>query len=298
MRPLALLLLAATVSACSTPFEVELPEEEPRLVIESLFAADSVLTLDVARSEPVQRPSPGGLPSVTNATVLVYEDGVFVGEAPYVETRAHYVSEVRPRAGRTYRVRVEAPGFPPAEAEETVPTPRPFAVAVERGSERTGFEDRIDDVAVRFEDPAGPDYYALYGLSERRFPERPDATQYFPLAFRSADPALADGDLEALLGETDSPFYLRAFFSDRPFDGAWVAIEIRVRRLKDEPESRTETLDRLRLATVSETYYRYQRALTRGQGNPFGEPVRIPSNVEGGYGIFAAFAASEQVLPD
>lgn len=298
MRRLSLLaLLAAVASACSTPFEVELPEE-PRLVIESLFAADSLLTLDIGLSEPLQRPAPGGVNDVTDATVLLYEDGAFVDEAVYVQNRLRYVSDVVPRAGRTYRVRVEAPGFPPAEAEETVPLPRPFTVEVERGPARSRFDDRIDDVTVRFEDPAGPDYYALYGLVERRLPERPDATQFFPLSFRSADPALADGDLEALLGETDNPFYVQAFFSDRPFEGSAVEVLLRVRRLGEESSGQVETIDRLRLATLSETYYRYQRALAQGQANPFGEPVRIPSNVEGGYGIFAAFAASERVLPD
>ena len=298
MRRLPLVLLAAVFGACSTPFEVELPDEEPRLVIESLFAADSLLTLDVTRSEPVQRPSPGGYNPVTNATVLLYEDGVFVGEAPYVGNRNRYVSNVRPRPGRTYRVRVEAPDFEPVTAEETVPVPRPFTIEVERGPEPTGGRPRLDPVTVRFTDPAGPDYYALYGLTERRFPGRDTPGQLFPFAFRSADPVLADGDLEALVGESDDPRYLQAFFSDRPFDGSPIAIRIRAQRLEDEPGDQTETTDRLRLATLSETYYRYQRALAQDQSNPFGEPVRVPSNVEGGYGIFAAFAASEQVLPE
>ena len=291
-----LLLLAAAAAGCSTPFEVELPPEDPLVVIKSLFAADSLITVDLSRSEPLLRPAPGGFGDITDATVTLFEDGVEAGQAVYVRDRLRYVSDVRARAGRTYRVRVEAPGLPPAEAEDTVPLPRPFAAEVARGPEPTGGRDRLDDVTVRFRDPAGPDYYALYGLVERRLPDRPQPFQVFPLTFRSADPALADGNLEALVSDVDEPFYLRAFFSDRPFDGGPVEILLRVRRREDGPEFAVENIDRLRLAVLSPTYYRYQRARAQG-GTPFDDVVRVPSNVEGGYGVFAAFAASEQVLP-
>lgn len=292
------LILAVAAAGCSTPFEVELPPEEPRLVIESLFAADSLITLDLSRSEPLLQPAPSSFNSVTDATVRIFENGVEAGQAIYVRNRLRYMSPVRARAGRTYRVRVEAPGLAPAEAEDTVPLPRPFTATatVARGPELTGGRDRLDDVTVRFRDPSGPDYYALYGLVERRFPDPRQPSQIFPLLFRSADPALADGNLESLVSETGDPFYLRAFFSDRPFDGRAVEVQLRVFRLEDEPQFETENIDRLRLAVLSPTYYRYQRARSQG-GTPFDDVVRVPSNVEGGYGIFAAFAASEQVLP-
>lgn len=291
-----LLFLSVLLAGCSTPFEVEIPSEDPRLVVTSLFAADSAFTLNVRESEPLLQDAPPGVGNVTTATVTIFEDGVEVGRAPYVQSRLRYVSDIRPRAGRTYRVRVEAPGFETAEAEDTVPLPRPFAATVTRGPEPTGGRDRLDDVTLRFADPAGPDYYAVYGLAERRFPNRPDATQFFPLLFQSADPVLADGDLEALISESDPPFYLRAFFSDRPFDGAEVAVQIQARRDRNGTDGGVEVTDRLRLATLSETYYRYQRARAQG-GTPFDDAVRVPSNVRGGYGIVAAFNATEHVLP-
>jgi hypothetical protein len=46
----------------------------------------------------------------------------------------------------------------------------------------------------------------------------------------------------------------------------------------------------LRLDRVSETYYRYIRArreVNQAEGNPFAEPVFMPTNVRGGFGIFA-----------
>ena len=296
----ALLAGALALAACSTPFEVELPDEPPRLVVRSLFQADSLLTLDLGQSAAVL--APGGTPfeTVRGATVTIFQDGAPVGQATFDEFRNRYVSDIRVRAGRTYGVRVEAPGFETAEAEDTVPLPRPFEVDVERGPDLGRDRDRIDAVTVRFSDPEGPDYYALYGLSEQRFPAFPDATpRTGPLTFRSADPVLADGALYGLIGDVGDPFYLRAFFSDRALPASTAAIRVSVGRYEDESGS-AEVTDRLRLAVVSKTYYRYQRAIA--EANPtdldlFDSPTRVPSNVEGGYGIFAGFAATERVLP-
>lgn len=292
-------LAAAVLGACSTPFEVELPDEPPRLVITSLFEADSLLELDVSQSVGVLDPEGPPLENVAGATVTIFEDGVPVGGAVRDEFGFKYVSDVRPRAGRTYRVRVEAPGFETAEAEDTVPLPRPFEVDVERGPR--GEFDRIDAVTVQFSDPEGPDYYALYGLAERRFAGRPDATQVFPLLFESEDPVLADGFLERLIENPEGrSFFQGAFFSDRALPDRPVSVRLDVRRDTQTFEGVVQ-VDRLRLAVVSETYYRYQRATVRDgviASDLFGQPARVPSNVDGGYGIFAGFAATEVVLPE
>ena len=294
MRLLLLAALAALVG-CDSTFTVDLPDQEPRLVVESLFGADSLLTLRVRQSAPADQSPPSGV--VTSATVEVFEDGVRVGTAPYVPARSRYVSAVRPRAGRTYRVRITAPGFGPVEAQDTVPVPVPLdVVSVERGPEPPDdSRQREDAVTVRFQDPPGQDSYALYGIVERAFPGRPDRTQFFPLGFRSADPALADGSFSGLFGEASAPFYTRAVFRSTPFEGQ--SLTVRLDIVRTAPFGGTVVTERLLLARLSPTYGRYARAISADVGTgPFGDVRRVPSNVEGGYGIFAAFVAVERVL--
>ncbi|WP_019988719.1 DUF4249 domain-containing protein [Rudanella lutea] len=53
------------------------------------------------------------------------------------------------------------------------------------------------------------------------------------------------------------------------------------------------------LLHTDETYYRYHEAIPRQQesdGNPFAEPVQIPSNINGGLGCFAGFNRRSVVL--
>lgn len=286
----SLLLATLVLSACGSPFEVELPDQAPRLVVQSLFAADSVLTLGVLQSAPSV--ASGGAPSdpVTTATVQIFQDGARVGSAVYDPSRRRYVSDVRPRAGRTIGVRVEAPGFEPVEAQDTVPRATPFEVEVLRGPEPGA--DRVDPVTVRLAAPADTAFLALYGLVERPGAGgEPDPVA--PLSFRSSDPLLADGALGGLVFDFEEPFYQRAVFRVVPALGAELAVRINVRRAPDGTAT-----ERLRLATLSPTYYAYARALdAEGTGATFEAAQALPSNVSGGFGIFAAFAAAEQVLP-
>lgn len=292
-----LIALVPLLAACGTPFEVELPEQPPRLVVESLFAADSLIALDIGQSASVLEPGAPFVESVRDATVRIYEDGVLAGDAAYDALRDRYLTNVRARAGRTYRLEVEAPGFAPVEAEDTVPRPTPFEIEVVRGPEPETDRSREDAVTLRFADPPGDDFYAIYGLSELTFTGS-DQRRVGPLSFTSTDPLLTDGDVASFLTDFDEPFYQRAVFRSLLFDGETAAVLVSVLRYEDASGASRAT-DRLRLATLSETYYSYVRALDgSSEGTPFSTPRALPSNVVGGYGIFAAFAAAERVLPD
>lgn len=287
-----LVLLALALAACGSPFEIEVPAEEPRLVVEALFSADSVLTFELRRSASAFDSLRSD--AVRGATVEVLEDGVPVGTAAFVAARNRYVSDVRPRPGHTLGLRVSAPGFAPVEAEDDVPEPVPFeVVAVERGE---GPADRTDAVTIRFTDPPGADRYALYGIAVRTLPGRPNGTQRFPIPLRSAEPALTDGFFSDLIANADAPFYQRAFFRDVPFAGQTVTLRLEVQRrvIDGDPLPLAESL---RLARLSATYYDYVRAREADRSGPLGDPVRLPSNVTGGYGIFAALTPTEVALP-
>ena len=290
---LAAVVALVALAGCGSPFEVELPQAPPRLVLQSLFAADSVLTVGVLQSAPAG--AAGGAPSgpVTTASVTVLEDGVAVGQAAYVPARLRYVSDVTVRAGRRYGVRVTAPGFDAAEAEDAVPLPVPFTLDVVEGAPPEPGAGRVDAVTLRFTRPADEAFLSLYGLVQRP----PDAGgPASPLPFRSADPLLADGDLTGRLFDVDDPFYQRAFFRVAAPVGPEVALQVNVVRALDAgaPAGPRESL---RLAALSPTYYAYARARAADDEGIFDTPRALPSNVTGGYGVFAAFAATERVLP-
>jgi hypothetical protein len=86
-------------------------------------------------------------------------------------------------------------------------------------------------------------------------------------------------------------------FSDVAFDGQTYTFTVDVRVHTDSRGEVSEPY--VRLEAVSERYYRYIRArqaISDNQGNPFAEPITLPSNVTGGLGIFAGRSGRDTPL--
>lgn len=55
----------------------------------------------------------------------------------------------------------------------------------------------------------------------------------------------------------------------------------------------------LSVSNVSESYYRYMKSMEKGDGesgNPFAEPTSMYTNIEGGYGVFAALCVKSKKI--
>lgn len=119
IRATHFLLLCICLCACSTEQELPLPEADPQLVVNGLFTPDSTWKINVSRSntlayyefEPVY---------VENAVVRLWAEDSLLGTLAYAG-RGNYRLATYPRAGVTYRVRVEAPGYEAVEASDRIP---------------------------------------------------------------------------------------------------------------------------------------------------------------------------------
>lgn len=101
---------------------------------------------------------------------------------------------------------------------------------------------------------------------------------------------VADGESE-LGSEYRDPFFFDGdeFVSDKNRDGQLLSA-------KGEGYQYGNGYDRVNLRIISceENYFDYYEILVNYEGeDPFADPVRLPSNIEGGLGIFAAVQISE-----
>ena len=110
--------------------------------------------------------------------------------------------------------------------------------------------------------------------------------------FESDDLALGESAFDFL--NTEKTFYLEAFFTDGLFNGSTYTLNFDIQY--DTPDPLAEVVVRRVLAvvllSVSEDFFRYwktagRQALTNE--NPFAEPLRVQSNMTGGFGVFAGF---------
>ncbi|WP_420456145.1 DUF4249 family protein [Rubrivirga sp.] len=323
MRLLSFALLAAVAAGCDfTPtLDIETPAYQDGLVLRSILAADSVATVWVGESwNPYEgRPiDDGSGPELIEADVSLFRDGQLVerltarrdscvdldqppvpegGEVLLVPC-GPYVGTVPVEAGGTYTVRAEVEGRTPVEGTTTVPR-RPTVDVVEE--ETSSSESRR--FRVRIGDPSGAgDRYGL-SLLRSTFSVRSttcengvctDSTYVFRTdgrgltSFDTSDPVVLAASRE-IAGSGIS----LATFPDDTFEGRDKTFTITpspnyVREDTDGPLT-------IQIATLADDVYDIYQivAFSGGDDNPFAEPINLPSNVVGGYGLVSAVTLTE-----
>ena len=320
LRSLTVFVLSLTVALAACDFEqvieLDVPPYEPRLVLGGFPTPDSVFAVRVGRSASTLDPrTVDDDLLLSTARVVLFADGAFLDSLHYVGPTTQgdyyevpgYYSSVRglhPEAGRTYTLRVEAPGFPPAEATTTLPTPPTFTAAFE-GFGAPNPQGRPARLAVALDDPPGDQTYGL-SVSGRTTLDGAPYVRAYP--FLSAEPAFREslGDIDEAIAVDffDVGFepgnglraFSRTYFRDDLFAGTAFAFDLDV-LLFGDAEGQTQLT--VTVASLDEDYARYQQTIalqSQTEGNPFSEPVRIHSNVEGGLGVFAGYTSSSVVV--
>ncbi len=311
-KPL-LWLLALTVLAtgCRKYLDFEGEDLQPRLVLNSLATADSVLTVQLSNSRGVIDPGP--ISGVTNGQVRVFD-----GQGNLLEELVHqgdgiYQGTTVIAAGSELAVQASASGLGTVQARDRVPFAVPIqqwdTVSVENTDDGSGFGFTTLELTLTINDPGDrSNFYMLEGFIGQRYVietvfdpntgtfvndtievEEP----FWSRAYFSTTDQVLISESDAGLGET-RVFFGRAVFRDDTFNGNTRSFRVRL-----ESFIRPGTLD-LRLVSISESAFRYYRTLERYayvEGDPFAEPVQVFTNIEGGLGIWAG-ANVEQVSID
>lgn len=291
----AALVFGLAVAACETVVDVALPPHEAKLVVSGFFSSDSLWLVRVTRSEAYT--SRNRLSPVGDAAVEVRSSDGGVLNLAHRDSGLYAGTGLRPDPEKPYTVRVDAEGFDRAEGSDRLPDP-PAAGSFTASSEVSASRSRTVAMRLTIDDPAGAaNYYGLFVVQSRwRIGVAKGTVQ--PLlptlfSFESSDPIFNEESVLDFLGE-ERRLYRDPFFDDMAFDGTQREVELQIRF--QEPDV---TADRqiwrafaLVVVSVSENLFRYwtsaNEQLTTGQ-NPFAEPIRVHSNIEGGLGIFAGF---------
>ncbi|PAP75239.1 DUF4249 domain-containing protein [Rubrivirga marina] len=327
----ALLFALFAVAGCDfTPaLDIETPPYEAGLVVRSVLVADSVALVRVGESwdpyegRDLRNYQYGSSQQASgDAVVTLFRDGQFVerlalrpdsceayGLPPDPETGfaptfpcGPYAGTVPIEAGATYTIRAEAEGLPPAEGTVTVPR-RPTLAVVEEPTAPNA--DRR--LRVTIGDPGGPG--DLYGLSLLRSTVSTRSTTCVNGVCTDSTYVIRRDSRALTSFDTSDPVVLAAArevansgisiatFPDETFDGRSKSFVITPS--SNYAQEDTDGALVVQLAALSgDVYDIYQIVSFSGGGdNPFAEPINLPSNVEGGYGLVGALALAEVALP-
>lgn len=260
------------MSACEKEAEdIELPQVDPKLVVYGyLSPADSLIEIEITKSVPVFGNVSGNIfDPVTDATVQISSEGKTV-ILPYSSVSQSYVilntASFSIQEGKSYSLDVKAPGNFNVTSKTTVPTTRSSQI-------------RIDiDSTIRNSDGFSEKAYRIV----TRWNDIPNETNFYEASV---------GTFFNDSRNDDNLFNICSLYeSDKDQDGQELSLSCTYTSFVD-PNFPGSSLDgRVTLNNVDLAYYRYHESLSNYEGdNPFSEPARIYSNIEGGLGCFGSY---------
>lgn len=286
-------IIPLLLGACTLTVVIDLPEQEPKAVINAFFSPDSSWRVQITKSRGMYDTGWQFSP-VSNAQVSLMKNGQFDQQLMYDAGKGYFFSnQQKPEVGAAYRIEVSAPGIvDTAVASDTVPVMVQIQnLVVNRNVSVTPEGDTLSEVKFSIDDPAGANYYGLELLTFNST----SPGNFWDICYQSNDPVLNSGNNWLQVGLGDNSICNRVYFSDDLIDGKTHQFSFMV----SEYELNLSDGLMMVLFSVSKSYFTY--SLTRDlqmntQGNPFAEPVLVYDNVQNGLGIFAAYSLAYDLV--
>jgi hypothetical protein len=282
-RYLSFACLCLLFMSCETELDLELPAHQPKVVLNSFFSADSVLSVNLSKSQHIS--APDAFTNIENAEVLILEDEQEVDKLSYVGNGTFRSEIFKPQAGSIYKIQVAAEGLTPVEASDFLPATKPEIISMKLDTTSFTFFEEEYKVHFRFKDEAG-------------------VTNYYNLEFLYVD-TLVNGrikikSLQIFTDEPDiaplTPSQGRGItFSDKEIEGQDINFTIYVPRAIINSK---ETIV-VALKNISRAYYDYEITLHNQlltNGDPFKESSPVYTNIKNGFGIFAGYQVDADTL--
>lgn len=300
MKPILIkttILAAVLLTACdpenfSQVVEVEIPEHEPRLVLNARFDSRAQ-GLDALVSNSLGILDTAQYSVFPEASVRLYIDGALFRDFQFEPEKALFFASLDEPLGNQpglYRLEASTPGLGSVYAEQRMPRLVEIeSVKVEKEGAVSGEGEKADEIKIQFTDPAGEDnYYAVRVDFLTKISFQPgDTVEYvYPLFTSTLDQIVQQGR------EYDH------LFSGQSFDGNRYTLSLYAEYGIDfdDPNARVKVY----LFSLSREAYLYDLSLKQYSDtadNPFAEPVTVFSNIEGGYGIFTLRITAELEAP-
>ncbi len=285
----SLLFLIFSLVSCIKPVEIDIPTHEPKLVVNSLFLKGRHIEVNLSYSKHIYDTltilGGNGVVEITHNNYT--ERLKYAGEGKYVTQR------ITTSAGEKYSIKAWLPGLDTVYASDVVPQKIPFELTnfiPNAGMDEEGYP--YSEYEITFKDPSGVNNY--YEIAKY---DSFDEESSWQSGFSSDDPyVLNEGD--------EQYYYPNILLSDEMFDGKTVKLRLKsFGSLDNNGVYEPIPIQHIYFRSISENYYRYKKKLLRHIDNQYrdlwdgtGNPVLLYTNIENGYGIFAAYAVDSETL--
>lgn len=286
MKPIYFILLLLTAAACELVVPIDLPDQEPKLVLNGFLEADSSATVFLSRSYGMYEDF--DIDPVREAQVTMIEQQgsalSFVQDA--VDALRYDLNTLTVQPGNTYTIEATAPGYETVRGVTTVPERITFdTVTVEKEARRDRDSVLYDVWTLHLSDPPDEDnFYFLRAYLDT------DIENYL-ICFETLDPVLTD--LDVLNNGNDVAYICEGRFNDAIFNGTTYLVQVFTESFyKQQPGAAIE-FELLHLDRAGYNYLLSSDRQYNTEGNPFAEPAIVFNNIENGFGIIGSLSSSK-----
>lgn len=289
----SIILFMLVISACEKIEKIEnFPKTPSKIALNCLMVPDSGITVTIYKSLSILDNAPNKV--LDKAKLEIYKDGNLMSTlaAANLSTN-YYFNDLKPEPGHSYKLVASMNGYATVSAVADIPVAAEIKKLSTTVYDTSSFSwNELEryyyskgKLLFEAKDEAGkPNYYKLsmfkleyyYSLNEmgdtlETFVYRNPLQQYY----NEATHPLVEFKEEASY-----------YFSDQFVDGKVFSIELPINYNGLTPGTNII----VEFTTLSREYYLFKQSLIKfneSQNNPFSEPIKVYTNVENGYGIFA-----------
>lgn len=286
-RPLITFILIFILVGCETQVPFELPVIEPKLVINSVFSADSLFKINITASKPNNSKDfylQQKFDYVQNAEIFVTQNNVLYSDFEYKENGFYVSKSFIPKTESKCELKVSAKGYKTVQAQSSIPYKIKIDSFYYSYISHPDIGDNILKINLIWNDPPDENYY--YILASLKHTTKAYAKKS-PDIFLRNHPIFGDWSLR-----TSKNLLV---FNDNTFNGKKYNFEFFVGNRNNTFGSNTYTFY---LCHISKNFYQWAESIGRyfEQNSFFDEPVVVYNNIEDGIGVFAGYNMSSDSL--
>jgi len=283
------------LSGCEQFLEVELPGQEPKLVVNALLEPGDTLKVFLTKSSGILegREYNDKFETVKNAKVSLTSGSGSPVQLNYLEKLSHfglesfyYLKSPNLKANETYKLSAESPGFKSIESRLTLPQSVPIKELTFKNLGANGSSENYDlvEFTLKFEDLPGKNFYEIKGDFIGESTTRANSFYVGELYPIPVNPVY----------KRNTWYGSGLLFNDLLLNGKDSEMIFRTTLPRDANLKVTVILSH-----VSESYFLYEETAglqSQTRNDFFSQPVLVYSNVLNGLGIFKARNSSTKIL--
>ena len=292
-----LICILSTFLSCTKEVEITIPQKETKLVLNSLFSLDKPLEVHLSRSTNFLDYK---IIPVEDATVVLYSENKAIDTLNYTDT-CFYISQFTPEINKRYTIKVKDTELANITTTDYIPY-KPVIISGERIENL--YTDEVGNYNSRLklnfrDDPHVKNFY-LIGLFYRdnytSYMRKPGTNETIQDTANGWCWLRSEAPVIQSKNEQIQSWGKSIIFNDDLINGQNHSLIIDYTRGFSVGRKMIEDYTMyVHFYSISENYYNYQRKLNMrsNSGSEFlnntGEVVRMYSNIENGYGIFAGY---------